>query len=124
MRVLVRHIFPAIVDMAVEHGIATITPVPGVEGIVRQYQPRAIPQVLLLVVLYLNELTSEVIVIEELVIVVSQYQMLLSLQVLQQSNRGLHVMHGDVPQYENVVIVLHNAIPVLADSVVKFLRPI
>ena len=50
--------------------------------------------------------------------------MFLSLEVLQQSNRGFHVMYGNVPQYEHMVFVFHYAIPVLADSVVKFLRAI
>lgn len=119
--VTIGNVLPTIVDMSVEHGIATITPVPCVEGIVRQYQPCAIPQVLLLVVLYLHELVSEVVVVKELIVVVSQYQMLLPLQVLQQPNRRPNIMNGDVTQDEHMVVLLHNAIPVLDDSVVKLL---
>ena len=77
--VTIGNVLPTVVDMPVEHGIATITPIPCVEGVVRQDETSAIPQVLLLVVLYLNELIAEVVVIEELVVVVSQNQVLLTL---------------------------------------------
>ena len=82
--------------MPVEHGIALVSPVPGVEGIMRQNQSNPITNVLLLVVLYLHELVAEVIVIEELVVVITQNEMLLPLQVLQQPNRGSGVIAGDV----------------------------
>ena len=124
LSVLVRHILPAIVDVAVEHGIAPVPSVPCVEWVMGENQSDTITQILFLVVLYLNELVSEVIVIKELVIMVSKNEMLLPLQVLQQSNSGLHVMYGNVPQNENMVFVFHYAIPVLANSVVKFLRAI
>ena len=93
LSVLVRQILPTVVDMAVEHGLSAITSVPGVEWIVRQNKPCTIPQVLLLVVLNLHELISEVVVIEELIVVVSQNQVLLPLQVLQDGRCCLHVMH-------------------------------
>ena len=78
--------------MPIEHRIALVSSIPCVEWIVRQNQPSPITQVLLLVVLNLHELISEVVVIEELVIVVSQYQVLLPLQVLQQVDGGLGVI--------------------------------
>ena len=93
LSVLVRQILPAIVNVAVEHWIAPVPSVPCVEWIMRQYQTCTITQVLLLIVLYLHELIAEVIVVKELIIVVSKNEMLLPLQLLQQSNRGLHVMH-------------------------------
>lgn len=83
--------------MAVEHWIALVPPVPGVEWIMRKNQSNSIPYVLLLVVLDLHELVSEFRIMQELVVVVSQYEMLLPLQVLQQSNRCLCVIAGDVP---------------------------
>lgn len=107
--------------MPVEHGIATVTPIPCVERIVRQDETGSIPKVLLLVVLDLHELVSEIVVMEELVVVVSQNQVLLPLQVLQQTNRCPNIMHRDVPQDEHVVVVIHYPIPVLYDSVVKLL---
>ncbi len=82
--------------MAIEHWIALVSPIPCVEGIVGQYQPCSITQILFLVVLDFHELIPEFIVVEKLIVVVSQYQMLLSLQVLQQSNRGLRVMARNV----------------------------
>ena len=57
--------------MTVEHWIALVSTVPGVEGIVGQNQPNAISYVLLLVVLYLHELVSEVGVMQKLIVVVS-----------------------------------------------------
>ena len=65
--------------MTIEHGIALVPSVPGVEGIMRQNKPHSIPNVLLLVVLYLHELIAEVIVVKELIIVVSQNEVLLPL---------------------------------------------
>ena len=70
-------------DMTIEHWIALVSPVPGVEGVVGQYQSDAITDVLLLVVLYLHELVSKCIVVQELIVVIAQYQVLLPLQVLQ-----------------------------------------
>lgn len=69
--------------MTVEHRIALVSAVPGVEWIVGQYQSNAVSDVLLLVVLYLHELVSEVVVVQELIVVVSKNQMLLSPQRLQ-----------------------------------------
>lgn len=117
-------IFPAIVDMPVEHGISTITPVPCVEGIVRQDETSSIPKILLLVVLYLHELVSEIVVMEELVVVVSQNQVLLPFEVLEDACGCFHVMNRNVPQDEHVVALLHYPIPVLYDSVVKLLWPV
>ena len=110
--------------MPVEHGIALVPPIPCVEGVVSEYQPDAIPYVLLLVVLDLHELVAEVVVVEELVVVVAQYQMLLPIQVLEQSHRGLRVVAGDVAQDEHMIVWLHYAVPVLLYSVVVVLRPI
>ena len=110
--------------MPVEHGIALVSSVPGVEGVVRENQTDAIPNVLLLVVLYLHELVSEVVVVQELIVVVSQNQMLLSPQRLQQPNRGLRVVAGDVPKDEHMVFRLHYPIPVVQDSVVIVLLTI
>ena len=70
-------------DMTIEHWIALVSSVPGVEGVVGQYQSDAITYVLLLVVLYLHELVSKCVVVQELIVVVAQYQVLLPLQVLQ-----------------------------------------
>ena len=70
-------------DMTIEHWIALVSSVPGVEGVVGQYQSDAITDVLFLVVLDLHELVSKCVVVQELIVVVSQYQVLLSLQVLQ-----------------------------------------
>ena len=122
--VLVRHVLPAIVDVTVEHGIATITPVPGVEWIVRENQSDPIAYVLLLVVLDLHELVPEVVVVKELVVVVAKNEVLLSLQLLQQSNGCPYIMHRHITQYEDMIIVLHYAIPILDYAVVKFLRSI
>ena len=79
-------------DVSVEHWIALVSAIPSVEGIVRQNQSNAIPNVLLLIVLDLHKLISEIVVVQELIVVVAQYQVLLTLQVLQQSNRGLGVV--------------------------------
>ena len=57
--------------MTIEHQIALVPPIPGEEGIVGQNQPSAISDVLLLVCLYLHELVSELVVIEELIIMVA-----------------------------------------------------
>ena len=70
-------------DMTIEHWIALVSSVPGVEGVVGQYQSDAITDVLLLVVLYLHELVSKCVVVQELIVVIAQYQVLLPLQVLQ-----------------------------------------
>ena len=70
-------------DMTIEHWIALVSPVPSVEGVVGQYQSDAITDVLLLVVLYLYELVSKCVVVQELIVVIAQYQVLLPLQVLQ-----------------------------------------
>ena len=70
-------------DMTIEHWIALVSSVPGVEGVVGQYQSDAITDVLFLVVLYLYELVSNCVVVQELIVVVAQYQVLLPLQVLQ-----------------------------------------
>ena len=70
-------------DMTIEHWIALVSSVPSVEGIVGQYQSDAITDVLFLVVLYLHELVSKCVVVQELIVVVAQYQVLLPLQVLQ-----------------------------------------
>ena len=69
--------------MTIEHWIALVSSVPGVKGIVGQYQSDAITDVLLLVVLYLYELVSKCVVVQELIVVIAQYQVLLPLQVLQ-----------------------------------------
>ena len=50
--------------------------------------------------------------------------MLLSLQVLQDSDCGLRVVAGDVPQDEHMVRRLHYGVPVLCHPVVIVLRPI
>ena len=110
--------------MSVEHWIPPISPIPCVEGIVGENKPHAIANVLLLVVLYLNELVSEVVVMQELVVVVSKNEMLLSLQILQQANRGLSVVAGNVPQNENMVFWLHYAIPVPHQPIVIVLRSV
>ena len=96
LTLLERIVFPGVVDMTVEHGIALVPSVPCVEGIMGEYKPDTITDVLLFVVLYLHELVPKVVVIEELVIVVSQYQVLLPLQILQQPNRGSGVIAGDI----------------------------
>lgn len=69
--------------MTVEHWIALVPSVPCVEWIMGQNKSHAITDVLLLVVLYLHELVSKVVVVQELIVVVSQNQMLLSPQRLQ-----------------------------------------
>ena len=81
-------------------------------------KPHAIPNVLLLVVLDFNELVAEVIVMKELIIVVSQYEVLLPLQVLQQVHSGFRVVAGNVTQNENVVGWLDYGVPVVCQSVV------
>ena len=111
-------------DMTIEHWISLVPSIPGVEWIVRQYQPNPIPNVLLLVVLYLHKLVSEIVVVEELIVVVAQNQVLLTLQVLKQSNRGLGVVARYIPQDEHMVGWLHYGIPVLLYSVVIVLRSI
>ena len=110
--------------MPIEHWVALVSPIPSVEWIMRQNQPNAISNVLLLVVLDLDELISEVVVVEELIVVVSQYQVLLTLQVLQDVHRGLCVVARYVPQDEYVVSWLHYGVPVLGHPVVVILRPI
>lgn len=69
--------------MTIEHWIALVSSVPSVEGVVGQYQSDAITDVLLLVVLDLHELVSKCVVVQELIVVIAQYQVLLPLQVLQ-----------------------------------------
>ena len=69
--------------MTIEHWIALVSSVPGVEGVVGQYQSDAITDVLFLVVLDRHKLVSKCVVVQELIVVVAQYQVLLSLQVLQ-----------------------------------------
>lgn len=110
--------------MTIEHWIALVTTIPGVEGIVRQDQPNPIPNVLLLVVLDFHKLISEIVVVEELIVVVSQYQVLLPLQVLQQSNRGLRVVARDVTEDIYMIAILNYSIPVLRHPAVIVLRPI
>ena len=69
--------------MTIEHWIALVSSVPGVEGVVGQYQSDAITDVLFLIVLYLHKLVSKCVVVQELIVVIAQYQVLLPLQVLQ-----------------------------------------
>ena len=111
-------------DVTIEHRIPSVSSIPSVEGIVGQYQSGAISQILLLVVLYLHELTSEPIIMQELIVVVAQYQVLLTLQVIQQSDSCLHIMNRHIAENEYVVVLLHNPIPVLHNPIVKLLRPI
>jgi hypothetical protein len=79
LALLERIVFPGVVDMTVEHRIALVPSVPGVKWIMGQNKSHAITDVLLLVVLYLHELVAEIVVIEELVIVVSQNEVFLPL---------------------------------------------
>ena len=65
--------------MPIEHWIAFVATIPSVEGIMGQDQPNTIPYVLLLVVLDFNKLISKVVIIQELIVMVAQYQMLLPL---------------------------------------------
>ena len=69
--------------MTIEHWITLVSSVPSVEGVVGQYQSDAITDVLLLVVLDLHELVSKCVVVQELIVVIAQYQVLLPPQVLQ-----------------------------------------
>lgn len=110
--------------MPVEHWIAPVSSVPGVEGIMGEDKSHPIANVLLLVVLDLHELISEVVVVQELIVVVSQNQVLLSLQVLQNSDCGLRVVARDVPKDEHMVFRLHYAIPVVQNSAVIVLLTI
>ena len=110
--------------MSIEHWIALVPTIPGVEGIMGEDKPHSIADVLFLVVLYLHELVAELVVMQELIVVVSQNQMLLSLQVLQDSNRGLRVIARYVPQDEHMVGWLHYGVPVLCHPVVIVLRSI
>jgi hypothetical protein len=105
-------------DVTVEHWIAFVTSVPRIEWIMGENKPHAIPNVLLLVVLDFNKLVAEVIVVKELIIVVSQYKVLLPLQVLQQVHRGFRVVAGNVPQNENMVRWFHYGVPVVGEPVV------
>ena len=104
--------------MPIEHRVSLISPIPSEEWIMRQYQSVSIPNVLFLVVLYLHKLIPELIVMQELIVMVSQYKMLLPLQVLQYSNSGLRVIARNVPKYEHMVIFLYNPIPILHQPVV------
>ena len=110
--------------MPIEHGVALVPPVPGVEGIVGQDQTDPIPNVLLLVVLYLHKLVSKCVVVQELIVVVAQYQVLLTLQVLEKPNRRLGVVARHIPQYEYMVCWLNYGVPVVGQPVVVVLRPI
>lgn len=110
--------------MTIEHWIALVSAIPCVEWIMRQNQPNPVPNVLLLVVLDFHKLISEIVVVEELIVVVSQYQVLLPLQVLQQSNRGLRVVAGDVTEDIYMIAILNYSIPVLRHPVIVILRPI
>ena len=65
--------------MPIEHWVSLVATIPSVEGIVGQYQTDPIPNVLLLVVLYLYELITKCVVVQELIVVVAQYQVLLTL---------------------------------------------
>ena len=107
--------------MTVEHWIALVSAIPCVERIMCKNQTHPIANVLLLVVLDFNKLVSEIRVVQELVVVVSQYQMLLPLQVLQQTNRCLCVIAGNVPQNENMVVWLDYPVPVVREPVVVVL---
>ena len=110
--------------MTVEHWIALVPTVPGVEGIMGEDKSHPIANVLLLVVLDLHELVSEVVVVQKLIVVVSQNQMLLPLQILQDSDCGLRVIARYVPQDEHMVRWLHYGVPVLCHPVVIVLRSI
>ena len=110
--------------MSVEHWIALVASIPSVEGVVGQYQPNSITNVLLLVVLDFDELISEFVVVQELIVVVSQYQVLLTLKVLQQVYCGLGVVARHVAQDEHMVVWLYYCVPVLGHSVVVVLRAI
>ena len=110
--------------MSIEHRVSLVPAIPCVEWIMGEDKPCPIPNVLLLVVLYLHELVAEIVVIEELVIVVAQNEMLLSLEILQQTNCGFRVIAGYVPQDKNMIIFLHYGIPVLRHSVIIVLQPI
>lgn len=110
--------------MTVEHWIALVPTVPGIEWIMGEDKSHPIANVLLLVVFYLHELVAELVVMQKLIVVVSQNQMLLSLQVLQDSNRGLRVIARYVPQDEHMVRWLHYGVPVLCHPVVIVLRSI
>ena len=99
--------------MPIEHWIALVSSIPSIEGIMGQDQPNAIPNVLLLVVLYLHKLISEIVVIEELIVVVAQYQVLLPLQVLQYAYGGLGVVAGHIAQYEHMISRLYYGIPIM-----------
>ena len=61
---------------------------------------------------------------KELIVVVSKYQVLLTLQPLQYAIGCLQIMAGNVTQYEYMVVVLDDSIPVLHQPVVIILRPI
>ena len=110
--------------MSIEHWIALVSAIPCVEGIVSQDESDTIPNVLLLVVLDFHKLISEIVVVEELIVVVSQYQMLLTLQVFQDVHRGLRVVARHVTEDEHMVSWLHYGVPVLGHPVVVILRPI
>ena len=110
--------------MSIEHWVALVSPIPGVERIMRKDKPDSISNVLLLVVFDFHELISEIVVVEELVVVVSKNKMLLALQVLQDVHRGLGVVARDVSKNEYMVFWLDNGVPVILDSVVVVLRPI
>ena len=110
--------------MPIEHGVALVPAVPSVEGVVGQDQPDAIPYVLLLVVLYLHELIPKCVVVQELIVVVAQYQVLLTLQVLQYVYGGLGVVARHIAQDEHMVSWLHYGIPVPLYAVVVVLRAI
>ena len=110
--------------MTIEHWIALVATIPGVEGIVRQDQPDAISNVLLLVVLDFHKLVSEIVVVQELIVVVAQYQVLLTLQVLQYVYGGLGVVARHIAKDEHMVSWLHYGVPIPLNSVVVVLRTI
>ena len=65
--------------MTIEHRIALVPSVPRIERIMGEDKPDTITDILFLVVLYLHELVSEIVVMQELVVVVSEDKVLLSL---------------------------------------------
>ena len=55
---------------------------------------------------------------------VSKYQVLLSLQVLQYANCGLGVITRNVPKYEHMIVFIYNPIPVLHQPIVVIPRTV
>lgn len=118
LRLQERKIFPRVMHVSIEHGVSPVSPIPSEEGIMSKHQSGAISKVLLLVCLYLQELILELVAVQKLIVVVSKYQVFLSIQVLQYPNGCLHVIARDVPKYEHMVILLHHSIPILHQYVV------